>query len=181
MRRSLSAMPHCFCDPRLRMAASTSEAPLLGQHIPVAAFSRGAGVSPGLRSRQRIAPARNRPEVQDPWRNRRPFPAKPPRIRSGATAGEAAAADEHEHVAKRMLAPDAPQTIARKRSWKTPVEPVPAPTKSNPQPPPPTHQKSPWQAAIPRSSIVKYRQQISHGKTVPCVAKPPQVIREITP
>lgn len=44
MRRSLSAMPRCSCDPRSRMTASAAEAPLLGQHIPVAAFSRGAGV-----------------------------------------------------------------------------------------------------------------------------------------
>lgn len=37
-------MPRCSCDPRSRMTASAAEAPLLGQHIPVAAFSRGAGV-----------------------------------------------------------------------------------------------------------------------------------------
>ena len=37
-------MPRCSCDPRSRMTASTAEAPLLGQRIPVAAFSRGAGV-----------------------------------------------------------------------------------------------------------------------------------------
>ena len=47
-----------------------------------------------------------------------------PRHHGGTPAGKAAAADAH--VAKRMLAPDAPQAIARKRSWKTPVEPMPA-------------------------------------------------------
>lgn len=148
-------MPCRFRDSRSRMTESTTKAPLPCQRIPVAAFSRGAGVSPGRRNRQRTAPARNRPEVQDPRRNRRPFPAKPPRIRSGATegkaasavsanagatrsitggatAGEAAAADEHEHVAKRMLAPDAPQTIARKRSWRTPVGPRTRPYKKQP-------------------------------------------------
>lgn len=132
------------------------------------------------------SPARNRPEAQDPWRNRRPFPAKLPRIRRGAAAGEAAAADEH--VAKQMPTPNAPQTIARKRSWKTPVEPRTRPYKSNPHPPPPTcqkvthnYQRSPWRAAISRFSIVKCRQQISHGNTAPCVAKPPPAIREVTP
>ena len=40
-----------------------------------------ADVPPGRRSRQRTTPAKNRTEVQDPWRNRRPFPAKPPRSR----------------------------------------------------------------------------------------------------
>ena len=38
-----------------------------------------ADVSPGRRSRQPTNLAENRTEVQDPWRNRRPFPAKPPR------------------------------------------------------------------------------------------------------
>ena len=37
-------------------------------------------------------PAENRTEVQDPWRNQRPFPAKPPRTRRGALADKAAAA-----------------------------------------------------------------------------------------
>lgn len=50
-----------------------------------------AGVSPGRRSWQRTAPAENRTEIQNPWRNRRPFPAKPPRSRTGATTGEASA------------------------------------------------------------------------------------------
>lgn len=50
------------------------------------------GVSSGRRSWQRTAPARNRPEVQDPWRNRAPFPAKPPRTRGGAATGEASGA-----------------------------------------------------------------------------------------
>ena len=39
-----------------------------------------AGVSPSRRSRQRTTPAENCPEVQDPWRSRRPFPAKPPEV-----------------------------------------------------------------------------------------------------
>lgn len=157
MRRSLSTMPRRFRDSRSWITASTTKAPLLCQRIPVAAFSRGAGVlgiapptpklngfmrhlqrkrtplattgrfrrqnrpetppsvgvSPGRRSRQQTTAAGNRTEVQGPWRNRRPFPAKPPRSRGGATAGKAAAADAH--VAKRILAPDAPQTVARKR------------------------------------------------------------------
>ena len=50
-----------------------------------------ACISPGQRSQQRTAPAENRTEVQDPWRNRRPFPAKPTRSRGGATASKAAA------------------------------------------------------------------------------------------
>ena len=79
-------MPRRFRDSRSRMTASTAEAPLLNQRIPIAAFNRGAGVSPGRRSRQRTAPARNRPEAQDPWQNRRPSPAKLPRILRGATA-----------------------------------------------------------------------------------------------
>lgn len=33
-------MPHCFCDPRLRMTASTAETPLPNRCIPVAAFSK---------------------------------------------------------------------------------------------------------------------------------------------
>ena len=45
------------------------------------------GVSSSRRSWQRTAPARNRPEVQDPWRNRRPFPAKPSRTRGGRDHG----------------------------------------------------------------------------------------------
>ena len=81
------------------------------------------------------SPAENCAEVQSSWQNRRPFPAKPPRIRRGATAGKAAAAVSANagatrsiagasageaaaadaHVAKRILAPDAPQTVARKR------------------------------------------------------------------
>ena len=81
-------------------------------------------------------PRRKPHRSPDPWRNRRPLPAKPPRSRGGATAGKAAAtvapvraqpeasrgtpageaAAADEHIAKRMLAPDAPQTIARKRS-----------------------------------------------------------------
>ena len=44
MRRSLSAMPRRFRDSRSRTTASTTKAPLLCQRIPVAAFSRGAGV-----------------------------------------------------------------------------------------------------------------------------------------
>ena len=51
-----------------------------------------AGVSPGRRSRRRTTPAENRTEVQDSWRNRRPFPAKPPKSRGGATAGKGATA-----------------------------------------------------------------------------------------
>ena len=39
-----------------------------------------AGVSPSRRSRQRTTPAENCPEVQAPWRSRRPFPAKPPEV-----------------------------------------------------------------------------------------------------
>lgn len=50
-----------------------------------------AGVSPGRRSWQRATVAENRTEVQDPWRNRRPFPAKPSRSRGDTPAGEAAA------------------------------------------------------------------------------------------
>ena len=45
------------------------------------------GVSPGRRSQQRTPPAGNRPEVQNPWRNRRPFPAKPSRTRGGRDHG----------------------------------------------------------------------------------------------
>ena len=44
MRRSLSAMPRRFRDSRSRITASTTKAPLLCQRIPVATFSRGAGV-----------------------------------------------------------------------------------------------------------------------------------------
>ena len=92
---------------------------------------------------------------------------------------------QYAHAAKPMLAPNAPQTIARKRSWRTPVEPVPAPTKSNPHQPAKTvthnYQKSSWRAVIPRFSIVKCRQQISHDNTAPCFAKPPPAIREVTP
>ena len=116
MRRSLSAMPHCFCDPRLRMTASTAEAPLLGQRIPVGAFGRGAGVSPGRRIRQRTAPARNRPGVQDPWRNRRPFPAKPPKSRGGATAGKAATAVEHAGMLIGSICPCSQTNACTKRT-----------------------------------------------------------------
>lgn len=131
MRRSLSTMPRRFRDSRSWITASTTKAPLLCQRIPVAAFSRGAGVlgiatpapklngfmrhlqrkrtplattgrfrrqnrpetppsvgvSPGRRSRQQTTAAGNRTEVQSPWRNRRPFPAKPPRSRGAAPAG----------------------------------------------------------------------------------------------
>ena len=52
---------------------------------------RGAGVSPDRRSRQRTTAAENRTEAQDPWRNRRPFPAKPSRSREDTPAGETAA------------------------------------------------------------------------------------------
>ena len=178
------------------MTASTAEAPLLGQRIPVGAFGRGAGVSPGRRSRQRTAPPetaqesrthgeigahflRNRPEVA----GTRPR-AKPRQPMSMPACSSA----QYAHAAKPMLAPNAPQTIARKRSWRTPVEPRTRPYKSNPHPPPPTcqkvthnYQRSPWRAAISRFSIVKCRQQISHGNTAPCVAKPPPAIREVTP
>ena len=40
-------------------------------------------VSPGQRNQSRTTPAENRPEVRNPWQNRRPFPAKPPRSRGG--------------------------------------------------------------------------------------------------
>ena len=40
-------------------------------------------------------PRRKPHRSPDPWRNRRPFPPEPPRSREDATAGEAAAADEH--------------------------------------------------------------------------------------
>ena len=53
--------------------------------------ARGAGVSPDRRSRQRTTAAENRTEAQDPWRNRRPFPAKPSRSREDTPAGETAA------------------------------------------------------------------------------------------
>lgn len=53
---------------------------------------RSVGVSPGRRNWQRTTPAENRTEIQDPWRNRPPFPAKPSRIRRGAATGEASAA-----------------------------------------------------------------------------------------
>lgn len=52
----------------------------------------GSNVSPGQRSRQRTASAENRPEVKDTWRNRRPFPAKPPRTRRDEPAGKDTAA-----------------------------------------------------------------------------------------
>ena len=65
MRRSLSAMPRCSCDPRSRMTASAAEAPLLGQHIPVATFSRGAGVlgiaPPAPKSNVSMRPQPKRP------------------------------------------------------------------------------------------------------------------------
>ena len=51
----------------------------------------GAGVFPGRRSRRRTTPRRKPHRSPDPWRNRRPLPAKPPRSRGGATAGKAAA------------------------------------------------------------------------------------------
>ena len=135
--------PRSCADTRLRNRRALQQ-PLRSPsdpQTPLATFGRFrkpnqpetpqyASVFPGRQSRQRTAPARNRPEAQDPWRNRRPFPAKLPRIRRGATAGEAAAADEH--VTKPMLAPNAPQTIARKRSWRTPVGPRTRPYKKQP-------------------------------------------------
>lgn len=118
-------MPHCFCDSRLRMTASTAETPLPNRCIPVAAFSKSTdalGIVPPtpklnvfMRYLQRTRtpsanfwtvsqgePARNAttrrrfPKSEKltannsrrkphrspgPWRNRRPFPAKPLRSR----------------------------------------------------------------------------------------------------
>lgn len=42
-------MPHCFCEPWSRMTASTAEALLPNQRIPVDAFSKSAnalGIAP---------------------------------------------------------------------------------------------------------------------------------------
>lgn len=160
--RTLLSTPRSCADTRLRNRRALQQPPRSpsGPQAPLATSGRfrrpnqpetppSVGVSLGRRSQQRTTPARNRPEAQNPWRNRRPFPAKPPRIRRDATAGEAAAAASADagatrsiagepageaaaddaHIAKRMLAPDAPQTIARKRSWKTPVEPHTRPCK----------------------------------------------------
>ena len=135
-RRALQQPPRSPSDPQAPLATSgrfrRPNRPETPQH---------AGVSPSRQSQQRTAPARNRTKIQDLWRNRRPFPPEPPRSREDATASEAAAADEH--AAKRMLAPDAPQTIAQKRSWKTPVEPRTRPYKkqlpSTPANPPKSH------------------------------------------
>lgn len=173
-------MPRRFRDSRSWITASTTKALLLCQRIPVAAFSRGAGVlgitppTPKLNVFMRplntsephlqlldgfagqISPKRHpssafplvgeadrehsprrklrrspelmaksapipRETAQNPQgRNRgqgrgsrKRQRGRSPKHRGGASAGEAAAADAH--VAKRILAPDAPQTVARKR------------------------------------------------------------------
>ncbi len=64
---------------------------------------RGASISPGRRSRQRTTPAENRTEAKDSWRNRRPFPAKPPRSRGGATTGRAAVTASADAGANRSI------------------------------------------------------------------------------
>lgn len=168
--------PRSCADTRLRNRRALQQPPRSPSdpQTPLATFGRFrkpnqpetpqyASVFPGRQSRRRTTPAENRTEVQDPWRNRRPFPPEPPRIRRGATAGKAAAAVSANagatrsitggaiageaaaadaHVAKRMLAPDAPQTIARKRSWRTPVGPRIRPYKKQLSSTPPTRQKS---------------------------------------
>lgn len=246
-------MPRRFRDSRSWITASTTKAPLLCQRIPVAAFSRGAGVlgiapptpklnvfmlplntsEPHLQLLDGFAgqispkrhpssafplvgeadrehsPAENCAEVQSSWQNRRPFPAKPPRIRRGATAGKAAAAVSANAGAARSIAggvrrrsrgsrcacsqtnPCTGCTANRrakalmKSAGRAPYPPLQKATLIHPRQPAKkvTHnyQESPCRAVIPRFSIVKCRQQISHGNTVPCVAKPPQAIREVTP
>ena len=143
------------------------------------------------------SPARNRPEAQDPRRNRRPFPAKPPRSRGDAPAGEAAAADVHAGMLIGSICPCSQTNACAKRTAnhraktlmenasRTPYPPLQKATLSHPRQPTKkvTHnyQKSPWRSVIPRFSIVKCRQQISHDNTVPCVAKPSPATREVTP
>ena len=53
-------------------------------------------------------PAENRTEAQDPRRNRRPFPAKPPRTRGGAPAGDAVAIVSADTGATRGIAANTP-------------------------------------------------------------------------
>lgn len=53
---------------------------------------RSSCISPGQQIRRRATPAKNRTEAQNPWQNRRPFPAKSSRSRRGAAEGKAAPA-----------------------------------------------------------------------------------------
>ena len=75
-------------------------------------------------------PVENRTEVQDPWRNQRPFPAKPPRTRGGATAGRAAVTASADESANRSIERNAPPSPVhpyrerrtssqRRRRWQT--------------------------------------------------------------
>ena len=105
------------------------------KQTPLATFGRfrspnrpetpqSVGVFPGRRSRQRTIPAENRTEVQNPWQNRHPFPAKPPRSRGNATAGKAAAAVNVNAGATRSIAGARPQAKARQPPTPTRAQPT---------------------------------------------------------
>ena len=86
--------PRSCADTRLRNQRALQQPPRSPSdpQTPLATFGRFrkpnqpetpqyASVFPGRQSRRRTTPAENRTEVQDPWRNRRPFPPEPPRSR----------------------------------------------------------------------------------------------------
>lgn len=138
--------PRSCADTRLRNRRALQQPPRSPSdpQTPLATFGRFrkpnqpetpqyASVFPGRQSRRRTTPAENRTEVQDPWRNRRPFPLEPPRSRGVRL--RARPRQPMRMQPKQMLAPDAPQTITRNRSWKTPAKARTRSYKSNPRPP----------------------------------------------
>lgn len=117
--------PRSCADTRLRNRRALQQPPRSPSdpQTPLATFGRFrkpnqpetpqyASVFPGRQSRRRTTPAENRTEVQDPWRNRRPFPPEPPRIRRGATAGKAAAAVSANAGATRSIAGGVPIVLS---------------------------------------------------------------------
>ena len=91
------------CDQRQRNRNTRQDAPSPTQANPARDFWAVSQGEPARNAATRrrfprsAEPTANKPRRKPhrspgPWRNRRPFPAKQPRIRRGATAGEASAA-----------------------------------------------------------------------------------------
>lgn len=180
-------MPHCFCDSRLRMTASTAEAPLLSASVFLSPHSAEAPAFPQVGGADREQPRQKPPRSPGPTAKSAPIScetAQKSRGRARRRSRGSRCPCSQTNACTKRTANHRVKALMENAS-RTPYPPLQKATLSHPRQPTKkvTHnyQKSPWRSVIPRFSIVKCRQQISHGNTVPCVAKPPPAIREVTP
>ena len=144
-RRALQQPPRFPSDPQTSLATSGRFRRPNQPETP-----QYASVSPGRLSRRRTTPAENRTEVQGPMAKSAPTSCKTAQNPRGGRpqakprqpmSMPACSSAQYAHATTQTLAPDAPQTIARKHSWETPAEPCTRPYKSNSHPPLLTRQK----------------------------------------